>query len=155
MIVRCFIVPVIFGALIAAGQAPLTNAVQQISLTGVAAFSPKKWAFVTVRNGTQETRLTLKEGEEKAGIKLHSVNAEAAQARVTINGVERTLSFGAPLPGPSPEALAKEQRDREHAMISALRAQQDRERDAQELRRYLETLRKNGIPTTEEISDEN
>ena len=160
MILRCFMVPFVTGALVAGAQAPLTNTalrtslqasntLRQISLTGVAAFAPKKWAFVSIRNGPQETWLTLKEGEEKAGIKLHSVNVEAAQARVTIDGVEQTLSFGAPLPGANPELLAKEQRDREHARISAWRAQQDRERDAEELKRYLEALSK------EHISNEN
>ena len=165
MTLRGFIVAVAMATFIAAAQMPFTNspppraAIQhrstpQITLTGVAAFAPRKWAFITIRTGTQETFVTLKEGEEKAGITLHSVNAEAAQARVSIEGVKQTLSFGAPLPRSDPELLAKEHRDREHARISALRAQQDRERDAQELTQYLEALRKTGIPIREANEDD-
>ena len=113
----------------------------EVFLTGVAGFAPRKWAFITLRSGTQETRLTLKEGEEKAGVKLQAVNTETAEARVTIAGREQTISFGAPAPGVRREQFDKEERDREHARISALRAQQDRERDALELSRHLQQLR--------------
>ena len=126
----------------------------QVFLTGIAAFTPAKWAFITVRAGTNEAWLRLKEGEEKAGIKLRSVNVERAEAQVAINGVERRISFGAALPGGNREVLAKEERDREHARVSALRARLDRERDAEELKRHLQAVLEAQIPLPPEPSDE-
>lgn len=133
---------------------PKSSQTVHVVLTGVADFPPRKWAFITARAGTQEMQITLREGEEKAGIRLHSVDSEAAQARVTMNGTEQTISFGAPLPGISRERFNKEERDREHARISAWRAQQDRERDGLELSRRLNQLEAQREPITPKPEEE-
>lgn len=105
----------------------------ELTLTGVADFSLKKWALlVATERGKPPKNYTLSEGQEIDGLEVYGINAQAGTVHVRLGGTEMTLSFKAQ---EEKQLVARAEEKRfvdEHTRTHAIREQREAERRARE-----------------------
>ena len=113
----------------ATAQKPLP----ELTLTGIADFSLKKWALlVATERGKTPKSYTLTEGQQMDGLEVLGIDVHAGTVRVRFEGAEATLSFKEQ---DQKQLLARAEEKRfvnEHTRAHELREKREAERRARE-----------------------
>ena len=112
---------------------PPEKPLPEVTLTGIADFSLKKWALiVAAERGKPPKNYTLSEGAQADGIEVLGIDAESGTVQVRLERVEMTLSFKAQ---EQKQLLVRAEEKRfvdEHTRAHAMREQREAERRARE-----------------------